>query len=58
MVGKWLVIGHKRLDAERNYIIQTKALDGIWPVGHGCAVFVLRHGGGGASAQHFTAMTN
>ena len=27
-----------RLDAKRHYIILAKALDGIWPVGHGCVV--------------------
>ena len=28
----------KRLDAKRHYVILAKALDGIWPVGHACAV--------------------
>ena len=27
-----------RLDAKRHYVILAKALDGIWPVGHACAV--------------------
>ena len=26
------------LDAKRHYVIRAKALDGIWPVGHACAV--------------------
>ena len=28
----------RRLDAKRHYVILAKALDGIWPVGHACAV--------------------
>ena len=51
-----------RLDAKRHYVILAKALDGIWPVVHACAVHwmvfgqlvmpvqccaVLRLGGGG-----------
>ena len=28
----------KRLDAKRHYVILAKTLDGIWPVGHACAV--------------------
>ena len=31
-------LSSKRLDAERHYVILAKALDGIWPVGHACAV--------------------
>ena len=31
-------ISSRRLDAKRHYVILSKALDGIWPVGHGCAV--------------------
>merc|ERR1712091_131357 len=27
-----------RLDAKRHEVILAKALDGIWPVGHACAV--------------------
>ena len=27
-----------RLDAKRHYVILAKALNGIWPVGHACAV--------------------
>ena len=27
-----------RLDAKRHQVILAKALDGIWPVGHACAV--------------------
>ena len=30
--------GSGRLDAKRHYVILAKALDGIWPVGHACAV--------------------
>ena len=30
--------GRRRLDAKRHYVILAKALDGIWPVGHACAV--------------------
>ena len=28
----------KRFDAKRHYAILAKALDGIWPVGHACAM--------------------
>ena len=28
----------RRFDAKRHYVILAKALDGIWPVGHACAV--------------------
>ena len=31
-------LSSKRFDAERQYVILAKALDGIWPVGHACAV--------------------
>ena len=31
-------LSSKRLDAKRHYVIWAKALDGIWPVGHACAV--------------------
>ena len=31
-------LSSKRLDAKRHYVILAKALDGIWPVGHACAV--------------------
>ena len=27
-----------KLDAKRHYVILAKALDGIWPVSHACAV--------------------
>ena len=33
----------KRLDAKRHYVILAKALDGIWPVGHACAVLCCWH---------------
>ena len=32
-----------RLDAKRHYVILAKALDGIWPVGHACAVLRVEH---------------
>ena len=50
MIGSWIHDGfldsrwvlHRqeggRLDAKRHYVILAKALDGIWPVGHACAV--------------------
>ena len=44
-----------RLDAKRHYV---KAQDGIWPVGHACAVLCLGTAAAGSSAQHCTAMTN
>ena len=31
-------LSSKRLDARRHHVILEKALDGIWPVGHACAV--------------------
>ena len=31
-------LSSKRLNAKRQYVILAKALDGIWPVGHACAV--------------------
>ena len=45
--GKWMLTPQEggRLDAKRHYVIQAKAPDGIWLVGHACAV-LLRHGGG------------
>jgi len=38
--GKWMLNPQegRRLDAKRHYVILAKALDGIWPVGHACAV--------------------
>ena len=38
--GKWMLNPQEggRLDAKRHYVILAKALDGIWPVGHACAV--------------------
>ena len=48
-----------RLDAKRHYVILAEALDGIWPVGHACAVLCWgRAAAAGAPAQHCTAMTN
>ena len=43
--GKWMLNPQEggRLDAKRHYVMLAKALDGIWPVSHACA---LRHGGG------------
>ena len=29
------------LDAKKHYVILAKVLDGIWPVGHACAVMSL-----------------
>ncbi len=39
-MGKWMLNPQEggRLDAKRHYVISAKALDGIWPVGHACAV--------------------
>ena len=37
-VFKTNTLSDSRLDAKRHYVIQAKTLDGIWPVGHGCAV--------------------
>ena len=31
-------LSSRRLDAKRHYVIGAKALDGIWPVVHACAV--------------------
>ena len=38
--GKWMLNPQEvgRLDAKRRSVIIAKALDGIWPVGHACAV--------------------
>ena len=38
--GKWIINPQEggRLDAKRHYVILAKALDGIWTVGHACAV--------------------
>ena len=38
--GEWIpdVQEGGRFDAKRQYVILAKALDGIWPVGHACAV--------------------
>ena len=47
-----------RLDAKRHYVILAKALDGIWPVGHACAVLCWGMAAVGAPAQHCTGMTN
>ena len=49
----------QRLDAKRREVILAKALDGIWSVGHACAVLcwsTRRHRR--APAQHCTGMTN
>ena len=37
---KWMLNPQEggRLDAKRHYVILAKALDGIWSVGHACAV--------------------
>ena len=50
-------LSSRRLDAKRHYVIWAKALDGIWPASHACAVLcwgTRRH----ASAQHCTSITN
>ena len=36
-----------RLEAKRHYVILAKALDGIWPVGHACAVLCWGTAAGG-----------
>ena len=36
------ILSSKRLDAKKHYVISAKALDGIWPGGHACAVPWLR----------------
>ena len=41
-----------------HYVILARALDGIWPVGHACAVLCWGTAAAGASAQHCTGMTN
>ena len=57
-VGKWMLNPEEggRLDARRHYVILAKALDGIWTVGHACAMPCTA--AAGASAQHCTGMTN
>ena len=52
-MSKWMLNPQEggRLDAKRHYVMLTKTLDGIWPLGHACAG---RH----ASAQHCTGMAN
>ena len=47
-----------RLDAKRHHVILAMALDGIWPVGHCCAVLCSDTAAAGASEQHCTGMTN
>ena len=47
-----LPLSSRRLDAKRHYVIWAKALDGIWPVGHACAVLCR---GTAAVPQHSTA---
>ena len=47
-----------RLDAKRHYVILAKALDGIWPVGHACAVLCCGMTAAAAPAHHCTGMTN
>ena len=48
-----------RFDAKGHYVIVAKPLDGIWPVGHACAVLCWgTAAAAGATAQHCTAMTN
>ena len=43
-----------RLDAKRHHVIVAKALDGIWPVDHGCAV--LPWGAAAAAEQEAIKM--
>ena len=52
-------LSSKRLDATGHYVILAKAPDGIWPVGHACAVLCWGTVAAvGASAQHCTGITN
>ena len=48
-----------RLDAKRHYVVLAKALDGIRPLGHACAVLCWGTAATtGTPAQHCTGMTN